>query len=143
MPTIGDRIKEVRERRNWTQERLALETKISKGFLSEVENNKRNISTEYVLRIAGVLGASLDYLLRGEYGREEQQREPVSIPRTLSEAAEQLGLGFGETLTLLEAHQAVVARRASQATRDRTVDEWKRLHEAIAKVYADAPDSEE
>ena len=143
MPTIGDRIKEVRERLNWTQERLATETKISKGFLSEVENNKRNISTEYVLRIAGVLGASLDYLLRGESGREEQEREPVSIPRTLSEAAEQLGLSFAETLTLLEAHQAVVARRASQSTRDRTVDEWKRLHAAIARVYSDAPEPEE
>lgn len=135
MPTIGDRIKEVRERRNWTQERLAQESKISKGFLSEVENNKRNISTDYVLRIAGVLGASLDYLLRGETGREEREREPVTIPRTLSEAAEQLGLSYSGTMTLLEAHQAVVARRAAQATRERSVEEWKELYAAISKVY--------
>jgi len=143
VPTIGDRIKEVRERRNWTQERLALETKISKGFLSEVENNKRNISTDYVLRIAGVLGASLDYLLRGETGREEREREPVTIPRTLSEAAEQLGLSYSETMTLLDAHQAVVARRAAQATRERSVEEWKRLYAAITKVYSDGIEPEE
>lgn len=140
LPTIGDRIREVREGHGWTQDRLATETKISKGFLSEVENNKRNISTEYVLRIATVLGASLDYLLKGESGREERERAPVTIPRALSQAAEDLELTYGQTLTLLEAHQAVVARRANQSIRDRTVEEWKSLHAAISRVY---PDGEE
>lgn len=137
LPTIGDRIREIRDRRGWTQDRLAQEAKISKGFLSEVENNKTNISTDYVMRIASVLGSSLDYLLKGESGREERERTPVTIPRSLSEAAEQLRLSYGETLTLLEAHQAVVARRAAETIRERTVEEWKSLHAAIAKVYSD------
>lgn len=138
VPTIGDRIKEARDLRHWTQERLAQETKISKGFLSEVENNKGSIGADYVLRIANALGVSLDYVLRGEVGREEKEREPVKIPRNLSVAAQQLKLSYEETLTLLEAHQAVIARRSAASLREPTVEEWENLHTAIKQVYPDA-----
>lgn len=143
MPTIGDRIKEVREQRHWTQDKLAKETKISKGFLSEVENNKGtgNIGADYVLRIANALGVSLDYLLRGEVGEQERAREPVTIPRSLSEAAQQLGLAYAETLTLLEAHQAVIARRRATSIREPNVDEWKALWRMITQVYSDGDET--
>ena len=36
MPTVGDRIKEIREHRRLTQDRLAEMSNISKGFLSEM-----------------------------------------------------------------------------------------------------------
>lgn len=145
MATIGDRIKEVREQRRWTQERLANETKISKGFLSEVENNKGtgNIGAEYVLRIANALGVSLDYLLRGEVGQQERAREPVTIPRSLSEAAQQLGLSYAETLTLLDAHQAVIARRSATSLREPTVDEWTALWKAIKQAYPNASEAKD
>src|SRR5687768_7908564 len=79
VPTIGDRIKEVREKRERTQEWLAKETGISKGFLSEIENNKGtgNIGADYVIRISNALGVSLDYLLRGEVAQQDVAREPV------------------------------------------------------------------
>jgi transcriptional regulator with XRE-family HTH domain len=143
--TIGDRIKEVRDQRRWTQEKLAKETGISKGFLSEVENNKGtgNIGADYVLRIANALGVSLDYLLRGEVGEQERAREPVTIPRSLSEAAQQLGLTYAETLTLLDAHQAVIARRSATSVREPNVDEWKALWKTITQVYADGDQAED
>ena len=77
MPTVGDRIREVREHRRLTQDRLAEVTDISKGFLSDVENNKRNVSSEYLLRIANALGASVDYLLCdcSTQGRETSLRK--------------------------------------------------------------------
>ena len=145
MPTIGDRIKEVREVRGWTQERLAKETGISKGFLSEIENNKGtgNMGADYVLRIANALGVSLDYLMKGEDGREERERAPVQIPRSLSEAAQQLALSYAETLSLLDAHQAVIARRAARSLREPTVDEWKALWKAIRQVYSDGPEAKD
>lgn len=145
MPTIGDRVKEVRELRRWTQERLAKETGISKGFLSEVENNRGtgNIGADYVLRIANALGVSLDYLLRGEVGPQDRERQPVTIPRSLSEAAQQLGLSYSETLTLLEAHQAVIARRSAISLREPTVEEWKALWKAIRQVYSDVPEAKD
>ena len=141
MSTPGDRIRTAREGRGLTQDVLARAAPVSKGFLSDVENNKRNISVEYALRIADALGISLDYLMRGEQGKAEVAREPVKIPPELSRAAQELDLTYTETLTLLEAHEAVVARRSDSSVAQRTADDWKKLHEAIKEVYPNASKS--
>jgi len=142
MATAGDRVKAAREQRSWTQERLAEAAGISKGFLSDVENNKRNISSESALKIADALGISLDYLLRGESGRAQFQREPVSIPVELSDAAEELGLTYSETLTLLKAHEAVIARRAAKSLHEPTAEEWKKLYRLLREAFPDASETE-
>lgn len=143
MPQPGDRIRSARERRRWTQERLAEAAGISKGFLSDIENDKRNISSESALKIADALGISLDYLLRGQSGERERQRQPVSIPPELSRLAEEMELSYRETLTLLEAHQAVVARRSAKLLKPPSVDEWRKFYKAIKDVYPDGPELEE
>jgi transcriptional regulator with XRE-family HTH domain len=136
MPTVGDRIRDVREHRRWTQDRLAEETDISKGFLSDVENNKRNISSEYLLRIANALGASVDYLLKGESSSAQSISDaPVVIPQALSEAAHQLSLSYSKAIELLNAHQSVIARRSNKDTKQFTVEDWKALYEALQKVF--------
>jgi transcriptional regulator with XRE-family HTH domain len=136
MPTVGDRIREVREHRRWTQDRLAEETTISKGFLSDVENNKRNVSSEYLLRIANALGASVDYLLKGESSSAEAvSQSPVVIPQALSEAAHQLSLSYPKTIELLNAHQSIIARRSNKDIKEFTVEDWKALYEAVQKVF--------
>src|SRR5215469_1565836 len=66
MPTAGDRIREIREELGWTLDKLVEKTGISKGFLSDVETGKRDISSEYLLKIADAMEASVDYLLRGD-----------------------------------------------------------------------------
>src|SRR2546423_1134076 len=114
MPTIGDRIKEIREELGWTQEKLADESKISKGFLSDVENNKRDISATNVLKIANAMGASLEYLLRGEESKQKEKREPEQIPAELSKAAEELNLSYSETLTLRDTYKSMIARRSNR-----------------------------
>jgi transcriptional regulator with XRE-family HTH domain len=134
MATTGDRIRAIREARGKTQDQLAEDAKISKGFLSEVENNKRNISSENLLRIANVLGASVDYLLRGET-KEHTHRQPVVIPPEMSQAAEELGLSYAQTLETLEAHNSVVARRSSKDTKRLSVEEWKEFYRAIKRVF--------
>ena len=134
MPTTGDRIRAIREARGITQDQLADDAKISKGFLSEVENNKRNISSENLLRIGNVLGASIDYLLRGET-KEQTQRQPVVIPPELSQAAEELGLSYAQTLETLEAHNSVVARRSNKDTKRLSIEEWKEFYRAIKRVF--------
>ena len=134
MPQAGDRIRAIRGQQNWTQEELAEAAGISKSFLSDIENGKRNISSESALKIADALGISLDYLIRGETGERERQREPVRIPPELSQLAEELDLSYSETLTLLEAHEAVVARRAAKKLRSPTVDEWRNFYEVIKDV---------
>src|SRR5579862_5593354 len=112
MPSVGDRIREIREAKKLTQDQLAEKAAISKGFLSEVENGKRNVSSEYLLRIANSLGASVDYLLRGTADLSNGIKEPILIPPELSEAAQRLNLSYAETVELLEAHRSVIARRS-------------------------------
>jgi transcriptional regulator with XRE-family HTH domain len=134
MATAGDRIREFRKDLGWTLDNLAEKTKLSKGFLSDLEGNKRNASTENVLKIANAMGASLDYLLRGEQAKPSNRREPVQIPSTLSMFAEQRGLTYTETLTLLETYNSVVARRSSESIKPPTVEDWNRLYNAIKSV---------
>ncbi len=134
MATTGDRIREIRERKNMTQDQLAEKAKLSKGFLSDVENNKKNISSQFLLKIANALGASVDYLLKGEM-KERTQQEPIIIPPTLSEAAEKLKLSFSETLELLHAHNSVIARRSTKSQREFSVEDWKKFHDAIKGVF--------
>ena len=130
----GDRIQELREKRKMTQDQLAKQADISKGFLSDVENNKRNISSQALLRIANCLGASVDYLLSGAVS-ESIDRKPVVIPPALSKAAEQLNLSYTKTLEVLDAHNSVYARRSNKSKTEFTVDDWKNLYKALKKVF--------
>ena len=133
MATVGDRIRQVREAKAWTQDRLADEAQISRGFLSDVENHGKNISLEFLLRVANALGASVAYLATGE-GAQPGERRPVVIPPELSEAAQELHLSYPETLDLLEAYNSVVARRSSRSKGTMSVKDWKELNEALKNV---------
>ncbi len=129
----GERIREVREKRNLTQEELAKKADISKGFLSDVENNKRNIGSQGLLRIANELGASVDYLLTGKV-TETIGNEQILIPPELSQAAEELNLSYSDTLDVLKTFNSAIARRGKTYRKELTVDGWKKFHEAIKEA---------
>ncbi len=134
MQTVGDRIRQVREQVGMTQDAVAGSAGLSKGFISEVENNKRNISAQNLLKVANALSASVQYLLEGgEYKRHESRS--VVIPSELSKAAEQLGLTYAQTLSLLETYESVIARRRKTKNKMFTVADWIDLHQAIDKVF--------
>jgi transcriptional regulator with XRE-family HTH domain len=133
MATMGERIRELRERQRLTQDDLASRASLSKGFLSEIENNKRKVGSEYLLRIANALGASVDYLLTGR--DEEGVQQPLVIPRELNEYAEREHLSYKETMELLAAHNSVVSRRSNASARSFSVDDWKNLHETLKRLF--------
>jgi len=132
--STGARIKEIREKRGLTQEQLAKKAEISKGFLSDVENGKRNIGSQGLLRIANELCASVDYLLAGR-AMETVTDEKIVIPQALSQAAEDLKLSYWETLELLNTSNMVVARRGNEYQKKLTIEEWKKLYQAIKEVF--------
>jgi transcriptional regulator with XRE-family HTH domain len=134
---VGDRIKKVREAHGWTQDTLATKAGISKSFLSDVERGERDISSAYLLKIANALDASLEYLLRGE--AKPLRREDVSIPKELEEAAEQQGWRLDETLSLLRAHNSLVAKRSGTAQRKPSVAEWIDLYNALRNFFDGEP----
>ena len=133
MATTGERIREIREKRGLRQDQLASQAKISKSFLSEIENNNRNVSSQALLRIANILGASVDYLLTGE--SKEKGKGPITIPPELSRAAEELHLTFNQTVDLLEAQRSIIARRAQKSIKNLSVEDWKELHKTLKRVF--------
>lgn len=136
--TTGRRIREIRERRGLTQDQLAKKADISKGFLSDVENDKRNIGSQGLLRIANELGASVDYLLAGKV-RENVENEQIIIPPELSEAAKELKLSYSDTLDLLNDFNSAIARRGKTYRKELTVEGWKKFYEAIKEALNRCP----
>lgn len=122
--TLGQRIADLRERRGLTQRQLAEAADLSVTFLSEIENDRRNVGAAILLRLADALDASLDYLMRGEEGRAP--RKPITVPPELSAAAEQEGWTYSQTVALLEGR--VLYRRGGTSTelagRQWTRQEW-------------------
>lgn len=62
---FGYRVKELRQARNLSQEKFALQIDIDRTYLASIESGKRNISLENINKIAGGLKISLEELFRG------------------------------------------------------------------------------
>jgi transcriptional regulator with XRE-family HTH domain len=134
--SLGRRIKEIRQSLGWTQDKLAQETGISKSFLSEIENDKANVSGENLLKLSNTLNTSLDYLMKGSSSDSNALKKAVEIPTELSEASEELGLTYKATLSILSSHQALVARRSDKEKPVMTKQKWKEFYHRL-KGYID------
>lgn len=131
--TLGERIALLREERGWTQKDLAKRARISVAFLSEIENDKRNPSTEVLLRISEALGASLDYLVTGRTDVEPTRR-PLLIPAELAAAAERNGWSVGHAADLLRARGIVLERRSrdgSRSQKDWSAEDWEDFEQRL------------
>jgi transcriptional regulator with XRE-family HTH domain len=131
MNTVGTRLRHVRDQRGLTLEQLAERAKLSKSFLWEVEQDRSGISGDRLLRVANVLGASVDFLLRGDPSPAVAPSPVVEIPRELSDLAEELGLTYRQTLALLEVNQSIVARRSSKRRVMMAKEDWLKLYEGV------------
>ncbi len=72
MTSIGERIFHIRKMRGYTQEKLAELADISTQYLSDIENDKRNMTVTVLKRITESLHVTTDYIVRGiETGKED------------------------------------------------------------------------
>lgn len=81
--SIGQRIRYLREKNNYSREFFAEKIQISSKFLYEIENGKKGFSVEILLRITMVLNVSCDYILTGTDKRvvsEEFLKEIYEMP---------------------------------------------------------------
>ena len=135
--TVGERLRHVRTQRGLSLDALANQSGVSKSFLWGVENDKSGISGERLLQVANVLGASLDYLLKGERTPGMEQPRSVEIPRELGELAEERHLTYRQTLALLEINGSIVARRRGGGRPQMTKHDWERLYEGVESFLED------
>lgn len=135
--SVGERIKYIRTQKKFTLEQLADKAEISKSFLWDVENNRSDIGGEKLLRVANVLGASLDYLLRGEAISESPKRSIIEIPVELNNFAEEKHLSYQQTILLLEIDSSIMARRSIKGKEHKTKDYWHDLYESVKKFLGE------
>ena len=62
---LGMRVKYLRQKLRWSQEDLALNANVSKNYISDLENGRRNPSLEILERIADAFHISLAELFKG------------------------------------------------------------------------------
>lgn len=129
MNTVGDRIKSRRQELGWTQEQLAGKAGISKGFLSDLETGTRNVSAEYLLKIAQALTVTLDFLMKGDPSKPKTAE--VQIPARLSNLAKHEHLTFAQTLMLLDMRLQIKAHRSNSHSDDLEKFDWERFYEAV------------
>ena len=130
MPSVGERIRKRRNELGWTQDALAQKAGVSKSFLSDLENGKRNVGADTLYDIARALSLSLDYLMSGTEGAAEPLSE-VQIPASLATFAARAGISFRQALTLLEMQQQIIARRSSTKTETLDKVDWQKFYEAV------------
>ena len=130
MSSVGERIKDRRTELGWTQDVLSQKAGISKSFLSDLENGKRNVGADTLFDIARALSLSLDYLMTGKEGETKPASE-VQIPAALASFAAQAGISFRQALTLLEMQQQIIAHRSNTKKGNLDKVDWQKFYEAV------------
>lgn len=64
--TFGTRLRDLRQRADWSQAEMIADVGISKAYLSDLENDKRCPGAEVLHKLAQKLGVSMDHLWTGE-----------------------------------------------------------------------------
>lgn len=108
MKTLGERIRELREKHDWSGRELAKKLKVSAPFLSDIELGRRYPSDEVLERLASFLETTPDDL------KKYDARPPVQELKRI--AANNPAMGFAlrkvidqevspeQLLTFLEGH---------------------------------------
>lgn len=124
MSTLGARIKARRKELGYTQDTMASRTGLSKGFLSDLENDKRGVGAESLVAIGHVLGLSLDRLMTGT-GVEKYLDGELDLPASLAKYAVHAGLSFRDVLLLLRLKACLPG--------DPETFDWQKFHGAIGR----------
>lgn len=70
---IGRRVKEFRLQKRMSQADLAEQVNMSVSYLSRIETAKKRVSLESLVRIADVLGVTVDNLLTGNQSNDQAE----------------------------------------------------------------------
>ena len=70
---MGDRVREYRTKRHWSQEKLAEEADISLNTVSRIESGQTRMSIEVFKRLVQALGINVELLLFGEISDKARQ----------------------------------------------------------------------
>jgi len=61
---LGENIKKIRTKKGMSQGDICRALKMDRGYMSAIENGKKNITLNQIERLAKALGVSIDKLLK-------------------------------------------------------------------------------
>lgn len=126
---LGERLRAIRKNRGLTLTQLARRSKVSKAYLSQLENERfSNPSTEVVIKLCGALGISVDSVI----GLENAPIRIVpnfNVPSHLRALAQEDHLN-DEDITML----ASISYRGKQPS---SVAGWRTVLKAIRQSTED------
>jgi transcriptional regulator with XRE-family HTH domain len=77
---LGQRIRQARERKGWSQRELARQAGVRHAIISELETGKKMDTIGVILkRLARALGVSVDFLLGTFEEDDEGDGEPAGV----------------------------------------------------------------
>jgi len=62
---LGERVRQLREARGWSQEGFAHEGGLGRSFAGAIERGEKDVRLSTLLKVARTLGVSLAQLLKG------------------------------------------------------------------------------
>ncbi|WP_082084119.1 helix-turn-helix domain-containing protein [Paenibacillus beijingensis] len=77
--TMGDRLRELRLRKNMSQEDVSKQIGITRSAYSHYEINNRQPVYETLIKLAAFFGVSLDYIIGGEGIKNDTHVTPETI----------------------------------------------------------------
>lgn len=104
MPTTGEKIKDLRRRKNWTQYQLADKVGVSSQVISNMERSytSERIKPEVLAALAQALGTTIDYLVgsdqREDIPLSQNEQELLQNFRKLDERQQVLASGLLQEL---------------------------------------------
>ena len=121
--TIGERVKRWREEKGISAAELARRAGISKGYLSELENDRVNSprpSADVLYRLATALDVTVADLL----GKKVQPADR-EVPASLQE--------FAKEVELPEQDLGMLAQIRFRGEQPKTKEDWRFLYESIRR----------
>ncbi|PRS02334.1 transcriptional regulator [Bacillus atrophaeus] len=107
---LGDRLKELRDSKKLTQDKLAEILGISRGTYAHYEINKRKPDYETLIKLADFYGVTTDYLLREESKETKDKILNEEALRLLEDPDTLIAAADGKlTDSILKAAQKIIA----------------------------------
>ena len=91
MKLSGERIRQLRIKNGFTQERIAETLNIDRSFYSRIESGKNGCSVDLFIQLSDVFGVSLDYLILGKHtGVFTESAESILLKEDMEKLMTQL-----------------------------------------------------
>ena len=125
---LGLNVRFLRESKGWSLQDLAEQARLSKPYLSGLENGEGGRpNIEYLYQIATALGTTIDGLLSGTAG---SQRKTTAARLKREDLPESLRL-FIEQANVSEEEAEMLAKVHYRGHRPQEVEGWRLIYEAI------------